>query len=352
LAKTSRTQAITQIRGEYERSVSPWFLGYSGGKDSTVLLTLVMEALCGVATPTVPVTVVYCDTGVEIPPIRAITLRTLSRIKVLATAAQVPLRIAIARPRLDDRFFVKIIGRGYAPPSNRFRWCTDRLRVDPLRAVVRSNQAQRHIVVVGLRKGESQERDRKLLAFAGSRPNFLTNEGHKEAPIFAPLLNFSNEDIWTTLLSSYAALDGHGQKIAALYRDATGSRNTKIADLSHETRLPRFGCWACTVVRRDKAVEGLVRAGHEDLRPLLLFRDWLQSIRNDPSCRCSCRRNGQDSPGPFNLKARRTILKRLLEAQHRSGHKLIQPDELRRIAKLWQADEKDMGYMRLEQLQK
>ena len=47
----------------------------------------------------------------------------------------------------------------------------------------------------------------------------------------------------------------------------------------------RFGCWVCTVVRRDKSAENLLKAGFENLRHYYDFRSWLLQIRNDPERR-------------------------------------------------------------------
>jgi DNA sulfur modification protein DndC len=77
----------------------------------------------------------------------------------------------------------------------------------------------------------------------------------------------------------------------------------------------RFGCWTCTVVRRDRTMEELIRSGYDSLQPLLDFRNWLSCLRNDPRERWSTRRNGAAGPGPFTLAARRTILDRLLATE-------------------------------------
>jgi len=37
----------------------------------------------------------------------------------------------------------------------------------------------------------------------------------------------------------------------------------------------RFGCWTCTVVTKDKAMEGLIQSGEDWMLPLLKFRDVL-----------------------------------------------------------------------------
>lgn len=85
----------------------------------------------------------------------------------------------------------------------------------------------------------------------------------------------------------------------------------------------RFGCWVCTVVRRDKSVENMLRAGYEKLTPYHEFRQWIAEIRNDPRLRCRLRRNGQKAPGPFKLKTRQMILAKVRDLEKKIGKSLI-----------------------------
>ncbi|MFK4996991.1 hypothetical protein ACI2OX_03765 [Bacillus sp. N9] len=55
----------------------------------------------------------------------------------------------------------------------------------------------------------------------------------------------------------------------------------------------RFGCWVCTVVSEDKALNGFIQSGHDWMKPLLDFRNWLAEIRDDRTKRMKYRMNGQ-----------------------------------------------------------
>ena len=33
---------------------------------------------------------------------------------------------------IEESFWVNIIGRGYPPPNRTFRWCTQRMKIDPV----------------------------------------------------------------------------------------------------------------------------------------------------------------------------------------------------------------------------
>ena len=142
---------------------------------------------------------------------------------------------------------------------------------------------------------------------------------------------------------------GHNRLIQ-LYRDAGGGECPVVTSISDEpacgTTSSRFGCWTCTVVKKDKSLTGFVDVGFKRFTPLLEFRDWLIEIRDDPARRLARRRNGTINitangdyiPGPFNIPTRQEILKRLLSVQSQSGMSLIHESEIKRIKELWVED--------------
>jgi DNA sulfur modification protein DndC len=89
-----------------------------------------------------------------------------------------------------------------------------------------------------------------------------------------------------------------------------------------------------------------VEAGFAEFGPLIDFRDWLASIRNDPKRRLARRRNGRMTvtrqgvfvPGPFTLSTRREILDRLLKLETVVGREVISPDEIAYIKAIWAQD--------------
>src|SRR5947208_5698027 len=99
----------------------PWIVGFSGGKDSSCVVKLVYQALLRTKRRSNSVTVLYCDTGVEIPIVRTFVWQTLTALAIEAKKDGIPLTCDVAAPPPKDRFFFKIIGRGYVPPINKFR---------------------------------------------------------------------------------------------------------------------------------------------------------------------------------------------------------------------------------------
>lgn len=96
-------------------------------------------------------------------------------------------------------------------------------------------------------------------------------------------------------------------------------------------------------MREDKSLLNFIEKGATELIPLRDFRNWLISIRQDPKYRDTKRRdgtvyykaNGEAGFGPFTLKGRKRILKKLLELQRDTGMQLITVEELKTIDKMW-----------------
>jgi DNA sulfur modification protein DndC len=334
--------SISLIKSEYLKDQIPWFLGYSGGKDSSALLTLVFNALSELSSYHKPVIVVYCDTGVEIPTISAYVKNTIKSLMIECKRFSLPFEFKIVKPKLDDRYFVKVIGRGYPPPTNIFRWCTDRLRINPVKSVI--SPSCNSIVLLGVRLGESQERDRTIIKHNTESKYYLNQGTSTKTKIFSPIVDYSVNDVWSTLKFNILPASINHSSIGQLYKDAGSECPVYKETKGTPCGKGRFGCWTCTVVRQDKSVESMIANGHEDLNELFQFRNWLVKFRDNPKYRASIRRNGRIGLGPITLTGRKMILKKLLIAQERSGFQLIEQEEIEKIHHLWQIDKRDPEY--------
>jgi DNA sulfur modification protein DndC len=332
----AQIDAVVRSIGErYCGNDIPWYVGYSGGKDSTALVAAVYEAVARIGGGRKPITLLYCDTGVEIPVVARHAKRTLVQVRRQARRDGFPIAARVVKPRLADRFFVKVIGRGYAPPTNRFRWCTDRLRVGPVRRAM-DVVGGRSLVLLGTRWSESEERNRTLARFRlGDRYSFRQS-GSSRSMIYAPLADFSTQEVWKYLDSRQIPAFLDIDNMRRLYRSASGSNCAGACHACTTNRCGRFGCWTCTVVRKDKAMTNMVADGYHMLRPLLAFRNWLAAIQDDPSLRMTERRNGGSGPGPFTMRARKTILSRLLGTNRKSPWPLITEAEVRAVKRAWE----------------
>jgi DNA sulfur modification protein DndC len=332
------------VERAYAQDSRPWIIGFSGGKDSSALLKLVYSAVLKSPQQKRPLVVVYCDTGVENPIVANYVTAVLSNLLEEARRDKLPIRVLKAEPLLEHRFFVKLIGRGYPPPNNFFRWCTKDLRMRPVWRVIDSVAENNAVIVLGVRRGESAQRDRTLDKQTINSSGVTRQSERREYPVYYPILDFTVEDVWEALFALEKPESIKAAALADLYRNAGGEcpliREVKGAPCGKG----RFGCWTCTVVRNDRSAQNLIISGHKTLEPLLEFRNWLVAIRNERRYRARWRRSGVRSSGPFTLDARRMILARLKRIQLASGYSLISKHEVACIRKLWRADERDPEY--------
>jgi len=88
-AGRSLSSALAEIQHLYKREKQPWVVAFSGGKDSTAILTLVYFALLGLKPEDRinPVHVVFCDTLAEVPVYLHKVMNALNSLKRAAKLA-------------------------------------------------------------------------------------------------------------------------------------------------------------------------------------------------------------------------------------------------------------------------
>lgn len=355
-----------RIRAVYLADECPWVIGYSGGKDSTCTLQLIWSAMRGLPEKkrTKPIFVLSSDTLVETPVIVNYIDETLAAINVAAKAQKMPFTAQKVVPEISDSFWVNLIGRGYPAPSKRFRWCTERLKIDPANAFIKKRVAEfgEVVMVLGVRAAESATRAQvmslhRIEGTALSRHSTLPG-----AFVFTPIEAFSVDEVWGFLLQNDSPWGSDNRDLLAMYRNAQAGECPLVVDTQTEScGNSRFGCWVCTVVTKDKAMEALIDNGQDWLEPLLDLRDELAATQ-EPSrkreFRDFKRRNGSVTfvgeadtpiPGPYLFAYRKSVLRKLLEAQMQvNAHAppgenttLIQDEELREIRRIWRAEQGD-----------
>jgi DNA sulfur modification protein DndC len=331
--------SLIQLYAEDER---PWLVGFSGGKDSTMLASLIFDAVISIlqAERKKPISVLCTDTRIEIPAIAEMVEGTLSRMQRFSRQNELNIEVNLLKPPPEQSFWVNLIGRGYPPPNRTFRWCTQRLKIDPVNEFV--NQRLGHwgeaILHLGARREESASRAQTM---AGRTKRKGLNR-HPDLPrvwVSNPIEFLTTEEVWAYLLQKPNPWGGNNRPLYKLYANASnGECPIQIDTSTPACGNSRFGCWTCTVIERDKAGEGLLAAGDERMEHLLEFRETLLEFRNpDKGWRDSRRMNGNEGPGPLIIKGRRELLKRLLKLQEETGLSLITPEELLLIQQMWKA---------------
>ena len=357
---SSRLNAVRQIiRSEYcKKHADPWVVAYSGGKDSTLLLQLTWEVLASLPAHDRrrKVCVVGNDTRVESPLVIRHLRNTMATISTAAVANGLPIETQMTTPHIDQTFWVNVIGRGYIPPTRNFRWCTDRMKILPtsqlLESLVRVHK--RAVLLVGTRKSESTNRRRNMAKHGVSGTKMNPHSSIKGCRMFAPLAELEDEDVWLILMQRQPPWGGSHRNLITLYRNAGGGECplvlTKDDAPSCGTTSPRFGCWTCTVVTKDRSLQGLIDSGHEDAEVfsrLFDFREWLIELREANENRQRVRRDGNSKSradgtlvmGPFTLEIREKILSQLKELQEDTGQVLISRSEIEVIEDIWRRDQ-------------
>lgn len=342
---------LEYIQKQFNNFPKTVYIGYSGGKDSSAVVKLLYTASKRNALDSCKFVVIYCDTGVENPVVDQFVKNTLTSLQQEADDEGLPFECKVIEPEVNQSFFVRLIGRGYPPPTNSFRWCTKDIRIRPFQKFLK-DRSQKTLIAIGTRIGESQQRDRSLrksIDFESEEKFYQKQrEGFPSAVLFTPIIDFDVVDVWQTLVELEYPKSICAETLAKLYKDGSGECPT-IRDFKDKPcSKARFGCWTCTVVRRDRSAERMIQRGYSDLLPYFRFRQWLLDIRNRPEYRCRFRRNGQASPGPFNLRARRLILQKLDELEIETGQSILSSQQRIRIRELWELDLASEHYATLE----
>ena len=346
------------MKTEYSRKHSyPWVIAYSGGKDSTLLLQITWEILISLPIEKRhrEIYIVGNDTLVESPLVIQHLRASMSAIKASIVDARLPIRTKITRPNIDQTFWVNVIGRGYIPPTRNFRWCTDRMKILPTSYLIESlvKKHGRAFLLVGTRKSESEHRRRNM---AKHHVTSATMNSHDSVPgcsVFAPLADLEDEDIWKILLQRSPPWGGTHKNLITLYRNAGGGECPLVLSKkdapSCGTSSPRFGCWTCTVVVKDRSMGGLIASGQGDtskLKKLFNFREWLVELRENETNRQRVRRDGNVKTrmdgsrvlGPFKLEVRKRILQQLKILENQTGWSLLSHAEYEIIQDIWRRD--------------
>lgn len=340
----------------------PWMIGYSGGKDSTLLCQLVFEMLEGLPEKKrwKPVYIVTSDTMVENPIVKAYMHKMSKAINDASAAKNLNVQAHIIYPEIRQTFWSLVIGLGYPTPEPPgFRWCTERLKINPSNAFTYNTIKKdgEIVILLGVRKAESAARSRSISSREIEGKILTPHPQIAKAYVYSPLSEIQNENVWEYLLQGEgkSAWDTDNNCLYNLYRGENLSEEDSVVGQVDKENMKitgnsRFGCWICTMVKEDKSLKNFIDHGATDLIPLRDFRNWLVELRANPEARDYRRRNGSVyltasgdfGRGPFTMEARKEILRRLLRLEVETGFELITSDELKMIDKLWE-DEGDLS---------
>jgi len=358
---------VAEVQEIYLADRIPWVVGYSGGKDSTATLELVWLALSALEPEKrfKPVHVISTDTLVENPVVAAWVSQSLEKIRVAAVEQDLPFHPHRLTPEITDSFWVNLIGRGYPAPRPKFRWCTERLKIKPsnafIRSVVRENGEA--IIVLGTRKAESGARAQVMerLERKRVRDRLSPNASLPNSLVFSPIESWSNDDVWLFLMQVGNPWGYNNKDLLTMYQGASPDGECPLVV---DTSTPscgdsRFGCWVCTLVDKDKSMHAMIQNDEEKewMLPLLQLRNELD-VSDDRHLRDFRRMSGfvqifhdRPIPGPYTQSSRERWLRKVLEAQrwvrengpqHVKDIELIALAELVEIRRIWVIDKHEI----------
>ncbi|MEV7123915.1 DNA phosphorothioation system sulfurtransferase DndC [Kitasatospora griseola] len=361
-------QLVQEIRALYVEDEVPWVVGYSGGKDSTLVLLLTWLAVAGLPPEKrrKMVYVISTDTLVENPVVSAWVGGHLEALRAAAAQQQLPFEVHRLTPEVKDSFWVCLIGRGYAAPRPKFRWCTERMKIKPSNKFIRDvvSQYGQVILLLGTRKAESQARARTMARYEQGRvrDKLSPNGGLPNSLVYTPIEDLTNDDVWISLmLHSTLPWGRDAKELLALYQGASPDAECPLVVDSSTPSCgdSRFGCWTCTMVSADKSMTAMVNndEGNDWLRPLLKLRDALD-IDDDRHLREFTRASGRLHihhgrlvHGLYTQQARADWLRQLLTVQQAARQKapeefreieLISWAELEEIRRIWVLDKHEI----------
>ena len=351
---------ISELKDQYliDDNLRPWIIGFSGGKDSTALLQLVWLALEQVPAELRKrqIHVICNDTLVENPIIQNYVDDVLEKIEQTAVQRELPIFVQKTTPRLEDSFWVNVIGRGYPVPNNTFRWCTDRMKIKPTSRYIVEQVAENGeaIILVGTRRSESITRANSIKKHEIKGKRLTKHPNQANTFVYPPIKELQLEEVWYIINAMTSPWGADNSKLFQIYSDASADDYecpTMVTDDKHKScGQSRFGCWTCTVVREDKSLTAQVNNGKEWLKPLLDLRGSMFDERNISDNRETTRRNGQKAvtqdghnQGNYTLEYRTKLLKQVLETQkeiqkYDSSMELIKKSELIAIQVIWRRD--------------
>lgn len=259
-----------------------WGIAWSGGKDSSATLTLILHLLdTGQLARPKSLSVFYADTRQELPPL------AIAAERIMLQMAERGIRCDVVRAPLDKRFLVYILGRGVPPPNNNtLRWCTRQIKIDPMTEALerRINEIDGNILMItGVRQGESAIRDQRIVMSCG-KDGAECGQGWYQQVLpqakgirgriatLAPLLHWRVCNVWDWL-RFYAPLPEYGGWATTAIADAYGGDEA-------EEKNARTGCAGCPLASKDLALMTIVTMPEWSyLSPLLGLKPLYRELR-------------------------------------------------------------------------
>jgi DNA sulfur modification protein DndC len=313
---------IEEMKEEYSRFNGTFVIMFSGGKDSSLVLTLWWQALKEIPKEyrKKPVYVISGDTMVETPLMTTYVRSTLKKIQKQAEIDELPIITKLVQPEIKNRYFYKVLGRGNLPPtpnSNIGRWCTGNLKQTPTQKVIQEiiknartdfsdtnlyhqywadeevkqssfDEGYKVHMSLGVRNEESARRRHSIEKHAfNKKSKFARHSDYKEIICYHPIKFVTNDELLFYFLELGETLP-FGVTLEELERQygssfaECGLQHSKNQGKSCGIVGSRSGCWVCPLARPDDPMLlGLIQEGMTTYSYLLDWKKTHIAMRND-----------------------------------------------------------------------
>lgn len=316
------------------QGVGLWSASFSGGKDSSTMVTWVeylrRTGQIQIETPRL----VRSDTGVEETALIDCAERLTDRLE------ESEWECAVVQPEVHERLYTQILGRGLPPihPGiRRMRWCTRSTKIDPMnRWKDRDNEAP--LSITGLRLGESKMRDNKLRGCAAGGECGIPDPGEGR---YSPILNWTTCHVIDWL---NGAVDREVRKVMAdvfpitqqlveIYGVKIG-QPTLDEDIEPTIEAARYGCIGCPAIGEGpEAPRSVIRRNGRGSPLNELYAVWNEARKRVN--RLIRYRKGKLQLGPIRMAARKMLFDWVMDIQSRAGVVLIRLEDEIFIRDCW-----------------
>ena len=297
-------------------------VSFSGGKDSTTVLQIVLAALAG---SNRKLYIVTADTLMEIPYFQQYVEAVKNRLRAFIRRTGINAEVVTVLPAPKDSFWVSVLGKGYPAAHMGFRWCTGKLKIDPITKFTKAvTKDKEYTVFVGVRSAESALRAR------------IYKQKSYKPRHYAPILDWTANDVWEYLLTEDCPWGDHSE-LVKVYRYSSdecvyGEKQGVCIGNA------RYGCWACPLQTVSQLDMIGMNTSDERYQELKSYKNILVIMANKTAYRSRIRRNGSEGAGPFIVDVRQYLYKRLKKLEAETGWSLITPEEETLIKEHWLID--------------
>ncbi len=311
----------------------PWSASYSGGKDSSSLVTLVewlrRTGQIDVSHPQL----IQSDTLVEDLHLEAVS----AEMRAALTASG--WECAVVTPKIHERLYNRILGIGNIPVHpgiRRMRWCTRSTKIDPMERW--RDEHSSGLTLTGLRLGESAMRDGKILKAKGCSAGGECGIPDPSERTYSPILNWRtchvidwlNGMVGKEVRAVMADLFEITKRLVEIYGVRIGQPTFDFAE--REITSARYGCIGCPAIQAEAAPPASVIRRNGEGSPLNeIYAVWFDARRSVNRCW----KDGKRLPGPIKMAVRPVLFERITDIQRRAGVVLVTPEDEAFIRQCW-----------------